>query len=217
METGISSHQQQPTMERSAFEKLANLIEDKKTELTDADYMEMMEAMKSLHDKKLVKTTSPVRPRRNIVCSACGEEGHTKRWKGCLQFQLNTKIGEAINYACDFTDISDYNKWMMNAFSEEFNGYWCYAKLSQPLVDYILIHIKRYAMVCEEHFDECYNDGKYDFRRHTLNPPRYFNFIEDYVRRTTERRMIWCKQTNRDFDTMEALGKIEITVITHFR
>ena len=217
METGISSHQQQPTMERSAFEKLANLIEDKKTELTDADYMEMMDAMKSLHDKKLVKTTPQVRPQRTLVCSACGEEGHTKRWKGCLQFQLKTKIGEAINYACDFTDISDYNKWMMNAFYEEFNGYWCYAKLSQPLVDYILIHIKRYAMVCEEHFDECFTYGEHDFETDTLHPPRYFNFIQDYVRQTTEKRMIWCKETNRDFDTMEALGKIEITVITHFR
>jgi hypothetical protein len=208
-------------MERSAFEKLANLIEDKKTEMTDADYMEMMEAMKSLHDKKLVKTTTPVRQRRNIVCSACGEEGHTKRWKGCLQLQMKTTLLEAINYAVDFTDNPDYNKWMMKAFKEQFNGYWMTyndtVKLSQPLVDYILIHIKRYAMVCEEHFDVCYNDGEHDFRRDTLHPPHYFHFIHDYCRQTTHQRMIWCKQTNRDFDTMEALGKIEITVITHFR
>jgi hypothetical protein len=109
---------------------------------------------------------------------------------------------------------------MEKAFSEEFNGYWTNyndtVKLSQALVDYILIHIERYKMVCEEHCDEFF-ERKHHWGLDTLHPPRYFNFIHDYCRQTTERRMIWCKETNRDFETMKPLGKIEINVITHFR
>lgn len=51
--TYINKPTDQPaTMEHSAFEKLTNLIEDAKTTMPDSDYMELMNAMKTIHDKK---------------------------------------------------------------------------------------------------------------------------------------------------------------------
>ena len=47
-------------MDRTAFEKITELIEDNKDNMTDADYMAMMNAMKVVHDKKFF----------------AGEEGH---------------------------------------------------------------------------------------------------------------------------------------------
>ena len=88
--THINKPTDQPaTMEHSAFEKLTNLIEDAKTTMPDSDYMELMNAMKTIHDKKFFATTSAISthqahaPRRIIRCGACGETGHTCRSRNC--------------------------------------------------------------------------------------------------------------------------------------
>lgn len=74
-------------MQHSAFEKLTNLIEDAKTTMPDGDYMELMNAMKTIHDKKFFAQTSAISThqasRRTLHCGVCGETGHTCRSRNC--------------------------------------------------------------------------------------------------------------------------------------
>jgi hypothetical protein len=115
-------------MQRSAFEKLTNMIEDNKTSITDNDYMELMDAMKTIHDKKFFATSAPATQAlaphyaratgRPIRCSACGETGHNCRSGRC---PINIRRANIIRtYHMSISDFRGDYLWecLMCAFDE---------------------------------------------------------------------------------------------------